>query len=325
MPRHSLHSAIGLMAFALVMLSGCAATRPALDHHASVPPAKLEAARDIVDGMRNTNAVIYQLATAGSAVCAESDPHYRAPFSMLFNAAGIADLEMRNALYALLRVDQHPLLQAHAPSLQQYDGAEIVAINGQSADEQHKLIQVVEKAVDANADLQVTLADGRQLVTRGLSACPTQVLTAYFGPLREAQLVGYKDVTPKGWSQLARNRDEQAFVLARSVYFTAGEGRVKLRNALYAGAAANGALRALTFGLSAIVVDAKTVAVRARRAANRSDADLFAVQLMTAAGFNPAAAASFAAYSLKEGAAWPSDCDELKFDQQRYAELLRHL
>ena len=98
-----------------------------------------------------------------------------------------------------------------------------------------------------------------------------------------------------------------------------------MRFALYGGAAVSGVVRALTFGVGTLLVDPKTVAIRMRRRANRTEADAFAVVAMRSAGFDPQAALVFAQRSLVESRAWPADSDELKFDSERIAALKRSI
>jgi len=316
---------IAIALLTLAVLSGCAATGSGLNHQAPVSEAKLGQARAMVGKQRQYNDVVYQL-SLGASACAGADPQYRAPFSLLFNNKAIKDKELRNALYATLGAEDQPVLQAHTPVMRQYDGAQVVSINGQRTDEQTKALGAEMDAVDDNATLHLLLADGRTVDIQALAACRSIVMADSTSTIKEALFTNTAmELTPISWTQLANNEDEQAFILARSVYFTAGEGRGKLRNALYAGAFLNGVLKGLTFGLSPIAGDAKMAALRARRRANQSDADVYALRLMKDAGYKPAAALAFALRSQTEGAAWPADCDELKFDAARIAKLQQAL
>lgn len=306
----------------LVILSGCASSG-GLNRQAAVSEAKLNQARAMVNSQRQYNEVVYKL-SAGA--CDEGDPQYRAPFSLLFNNKAIKDKELRNALYAVLGAEDQPVLQAHTAAMRGYEGAQVVSINGTHITDQSKGLRAELEAAGDNAVIHLVLADGRTVDTRPLKACSSVVISDSTSTIKEALFTNSPiELTPISWTQLAGSEDEQAFILARSVYFTSGEGSGKLRTALFAGAAVNGVLRGLTFGLSGIIGDAKTGAVRARRNANQEDADAFALRLMKDAGYNPAAALEFARRSQSEGAAWPADCDELKFDASRVTKLQQAL
>jgi hypothetical protein len=308
----------------LAVLSGCASSG-GLNRQAPVSEAKLSQARAMVNSQRQYNEVVYKL-SAGARACAEGAPQYRAPFSLLFNNKAIKDQELRNALYAVLGAEDQPVLQAHTAAMRPYDGAQVVSINGTQITDQFKALRAEMDAVGGNATIHLVLADGRAVDTQPLKACNSLVISDSTSTIKEALFTGGPiELTPISWTQLAGSEDEQAFILARSVYFTSGEGSGKLRTALYAGAAVNGVLRGLTFGLSGFIGDAKTGAVRTRRGANQSDADVFALRLMKDAGYKPGAALDFARRSQSEGNAWPADCDELKFDASRIGKLQQAL
>lgn len=302
----------------LAILSGCASSG-GLNRQAVVSEVKLNQARAMVNSQRQYNQLVYQL-SAGA--CADGDPQYRAPFSLLFNNKAIKDQELRGALYAVLGAEDQPVLQAHTAAMRPYDGAQVVSINGKQITEQFQALRAEVAAVNDNTPIHLVLADGRAVDTLPLKACRSIILSDSTSTIKEAMFTSSPiELTPISWSQLAANQDEQAFILARSVYFTSGEGSGKLHTALFAGAAVNGVLKGLTFGLSGIIGDAKLGAVRVRRNANQSEADIFAVRLMKDAGYNPHAAIDFARRSQSEGDAWPADCNELKFDAARISKL----
>lgn len=309
-----------IAANALVMLTGCASTGTEVDHTIKVSDAMLAQARGMAEEERTNNAMMYRMGVAASPLCGEGAPQYRAPFALLVNNP-TATPEMRAALYAVIHADKLPVLQALAPSLAAYDGAELATLNGENFDKPQKAAAALNRAVRANEDIALRFADGRQVVTHAISACPSTVMVNFFGKASEPVDVGATEVLPRTWSQLAASDDERAFILARSMYFTGADGGAKLRNAALGGAVANGLLRAVTLNLSGAVVDLKVQAVRARRAGNRADADAFALRVMSRAGFAPAAALTFARRSRAEGAAWPDDCAELRFDSDRIEQL----
>jgi hypothetical protein len=269
---------------------------------------------------RTNNAMMYRMGVAASALCGDGELQYRAPFALIINNP-TAKPEMRAALYAVIHADKLPVLQALAPSLAGYDGTEVAVLNGESFEKPQKAVAALGKAVRANEDITLRFADGRQVVTHAISGCPSTVMVNFFGKAREPVDVGATEVLPRSWSQLPANEDERAFIMARSMYFTGSEGGAKLRNAALGGAVVNGILRAATLNLSGAVVDLKTQAVRARRASNRTDADAFALRVMVKAGFDPSAALAFARRAQAEGAAWPEDCAELRFDAQRIEQM----
>lgn len=301
-------------------LTGCASISAPVDQTMKVSDAVMAEARHIVDEERTNNAMMYRMGVAAGKLCGDGEQQYRAPFSLLVNNP-TAKPEMRAALYAVIHAGKLPVLQAHAASLAGYEGAEVAAINGESLEKPAKAVTALAKAVRANEPIQLRLADGRQLAAQPVVACPSGVMVNFFGKTHEALDVGVTEVLPRSWSHLPASADERAFLLARSMYFTGGEGGGKLRAAGFGGAVANGLLRAVTLNLSGAVVDLKTQAVRLRRASTREDADEFAVRVMAMAGFDPAAALAFAKRSQTEGAAWPDECAELRFDAERLARL----
>lgn len=316
---------ITLLAGALLLagLGGCAATGQRVERDAQVSDSALREARYRIDATRDTNALLYRLSVAAAAECAQDDAVYRAPFSLLYNDAAAESAELRSAVFRVAGIAELPALQAHSPALQGYDGAHVVSINRTAADNAGKTLAALQKTAAAHGALELAFEDGRTLAVQPQPACPSLVFTDYSGRLKEAVGAGHVELTPKAWLQVTHGADERAFVLARSIYFTGAEGEARLRHALYGGAAVSGVLRGLTFGLSALVVEPKTLAVRARRSANRLDADAFALRVMTRAGFDPHAAVALARRSLDEGGAWPGDCDELRFDAGRLAALER--
>jgi hypothetical protein len=318
-------SILAIAALALSGLTGCASTGRQVNREAPVSPEVLREAKDMIDSTRQTNALLYRLSTAAAVDCAAADAPYRAPFSLMFNAQDIKSDELRTAIFRVSGIAELPTLQAHAPAVSRYEGARIVTINRQSTTNLNKAFKAMRDAVSANQSIELTMDDGRSLTALPLPACPTLVFTDYAGQVAEPISGGGVEVTPKSWLQLARNDDERAFILARSIYFTGAEGEAKLFHALLGGAAVSGVLKGLTFGLSALVIDPKTLAVRARRSANRAGADAFALRVMQRAGFDRHAALALAQRSLDEGGAWPRDCDELKFDAARLAALKRNL
>jgi len=304
----------------LAVLTGCASTGTPVDRTIKVSDAALAEARQMALEERTTNAMMYRMGVAANALCGDGSASYRAPFSLLVNNPA-AKPEQRAALYQVLHADKLPVLQAHAAALAEYDGAELMELNGTSLERPRQAVAALDKALRAGQDVTLRFADGRQTVAHAVSACASTVMVNFFGRAREPVDVGRTEVLPRTWSQLPAGDDERAFVLARSMFFTGGDGAARLRNAALGGAVANGVLRAVTLNLSGAVVDLKTQAVRARRAANRADADEFALRVMASAGFDPAAALAFARRSQAEGASWPDDCAELRFDTERIAQL----
>ena len=309
---------------ALATLSGCAGTGRKLNREAPVSAAQLEQARFQVTTTRQTNLLVYLLSTAAVAQCADAGVRLRAPLSLLFNE-NPSD-EMRTAIYRVSGMADLPVIQAHTAALAPYEGARIVSINGQDTSNLNKAVSAMNDAVRANKPVELALEDGTLVKELPVAGCPTMVLTDYSAHLKEAfNTLGGTEVTPQSWLQLAHDDNERAFILARSIYFTGSVGESRLRYALYGGAVVSGVVRALTFGVGTLLVDPKTVAIRMRRRANRTEADAFAVGAMRSAGFDPQAALVFAQRSLVESGAWPADSDELKFDSERIAALKRSI
>lgn len=300
----------------LSLLGGCASTRP-VDRGVRVSPEMRQEVERLFAHEKTANQLVYRLGTAGKDECTDAPLHYRSPFSLLYNSDSLPSAEMRKAIFDMEGLEDQALLQTHLPELQPYDGAHVIEVNGASTRNPAKVLGTIFTALEERRPLQLKLEDGRSLQTAGQEGCPSLVSGDFTGKGRSAENLGIIELVPTAWAKVAHTPDETAFVLARSIYFTGAEGRVKLRNALFAGAAVSGMLRALTFGVSAIVADPKRIAVQARRRANRADADAFAVRLMRRAGFDAGAALAFAERSLAEGAAWPEECEELRFDRER--------
>ncbi|MGZ8291001.1 MAG: hypothetical protein ACXW2U_14565 [Telluria sp.] len=307
------------------LATGCASTTRQVDRNAPVSAALLDEAKFVTDSARETNELMYRLSTAAGDACAASDAPYRAPFSLLFNAPDEKSDALRTAIFRVSGLAELPAIQAHDTAVSQYDGARIVSINRTGTINLARAFAAMQEAVRDNKPIELALDDGRTLSATPVAACPSLAFTDFGGSTSEALASGAVEVTPRSWVQLARNRDERAFILARSIFFTGAEGEARLRHALYAGAAVSGVLRGLTFGVSGLIVDPKAIAVRVRRSANRADADAFALRLMQRAGFDRAAALALAERSVSEGGAWPKDCDELKFDAERLATLKANL
>lgn len=320
--------AISILVLSVVLaaLTGCASTTRKVERDTPVSAAALAEARSLMDSTRETNALLYRLSVAAADQCTASDAPHRAPFSLLFNGANVPSEELRTAVYRVSGVAELPVVQAHLPVLRTYDGARIVSVNKQSTSNLNKVYTALHDASVDNRTLELTLDDGRTVTAAPVAGCSSMVLTDYSGLLKEPfNTFGGTEVTPKSWLQVTRNEDERAFVLARSIYFTAADGDAKLRHAFYGGSVVSGVFRGLTFGLGPLIVDPKTVAVRMRRRSNKEEADAFALVAMRRAGFDPQAAHAFAQRSIDEGKSWPGDTDELKFDAPRLAALKRAL
>jgi hypothetical protein len=305
----------------LLLLSGCA-TSPAVDRSLTVSDATRSEVRRLVEHDLASNGVNYRLSIAGADDCRDAGLQHRSPFSLLFNATALPSAEMRTAIFQLYGLEHQARLQAHTPELAAYDGARVVAVNGESTANPGKAMGSLFRALDKQRPLTLRLEDGRSVEAQPQRACPGIISGDYTGIAKAPEnFGGIVELVPTAWAKVVRTPDELAFVLARSVYFTGAEGQHKLRHALYAGAAVSGVLRALTFGVAQLVADPKRLAVQARRRLNRQEADAFALRLMRRAGFDVHAAVAFARRSIEEGAIWPEECDELRFDQERLAAL----
>lgn len=306
-------------------LTGCTTVRH-IERDAPVSAEKLEEAKYLIDTTRQTNALVYRLSTASADKCTASDAPHRAPFSLLLNGANNPSEELRTAIYRVAGIAELPVVQIHTPALHAYEGARVLTVNGKSTSNMNKVFTAMHDALEDNHALELTFDDGRSLTAAPVAGCTALVSTDYTKQLKESfNNFNGVEVTPASWLKLARNDNERAFVLARSIYFTDAAGQGKLFSAYLGGSAASGVLRGLTFGLGTLVVDPKMVAVRMRRNANRTDADLFALSIMRRAGFDAQAALAFAQRSIEEGGVWPSEADELKFDADRLAALKRAL
>jgi len=315
---------IGSLALTIVLLaslSGCATTgRQVTDMHVS--QKTMSEAQTIVDGARSTNEIMYHLSVAAMAECKESAALFRAPFSLLFNHPGIKSEEMRTAIFKVSGANEFPVIQVHTQALAAFDGQRIKSVNRVNASDIGKTDKMVYESATENKAMEIVMEDGRTMSANSTAACPSIVITDYFGTLKEAQNPGaVGEMTPKAWLAVARSRDEAAFILARSIYFTGAGGRVALVRALYLGAAASGFLRGLTLGVGNLIVDPKMVALRVQRKSHRADADAFAIRAMKSAGYDPRAALALARRSVETASTWPDGADELKFDQERLAHL----
>ena len=316
---------LALPALCLLLLTGCA-TSPAVDRGLRVSSEMRSEVQLLVEHDLASNGLVYRLSVAGADACVDAGLQRRSPFSLLFNPTALPSAEMRTAIFQLYGLEHQARLQAHTPELAPYDGALVVAVNGESTANPGKAMGSLLRALDREQPLTLRLEDGRKVEALPQRACPGIVGSDYSGRAKAAEnFGGIVELVPASWAKLVRTPDELAFVLARSVYFTGGEGQHKLRHALYAGAAVSGVLGGLTFGLSNLVADPKRMAVQARRRLNRQEADAFALGLMRRAGFDVKAALAFARRSMEEGAIWPDECDELRFDQERLDALQRQM
>jgi hypothetical protein len=312
---------LAVSAICLLLLGGCA-TNPAVDRSVTVSAETRAEVKRLLDHELATNQLVYQLSRVGVEDCKDAGLDFRAPFSLLYNNTGLSSKEMRTAIFNAYGLEGQAMFQSHTPELAAYDGARVVEVNGESTHNPNKVLGSTLQAMQKQRKLSLKFEDGRSVEALGQRACPSLVNGDFTGIAKHAvNYGGFIEMLPTAWAKLIRTPDELAFVLARSIYFTGAEGQAKLRHALYAGAAVSGVLRAVTFGVSALVTDPKTLAVQARRRANRLDADAFALRLMRRAGFDVNAALAFAQRSLDEGAIWPGECDELRFDQERFDAL----
>lgn len=316
---------LALSALCLLLLAGCA-TSPAVDRNLRVSSEVRSEVQRLVEHDLASNGVLYRLSVAGADACPDAGLQHRSPFSLLFNATALPSAEMRTAIFQLYGLEHQARLQAHTPELAPYDGARVVAVNGESTANPAKAMASLFQSLDRQRPLSLRLEDGRSVEALPQRACPGIISGDYTGIAKAPEnFGGIVELVPTAWAKVVRTPDELAFVLARSVYFTGGEGQHKLRHALYAGAAVSGVLGGLTFGLSNLVADPKRMAVQARRRLNRQEADAFALELMRRAGFDLNAALAFARRSIEEGAIWPEECDELRFDRERLEALQRQI
>lgn len=307
------------------LLAGCA-THPSVDRGMRVSDQTRNEVKRMIEHDLASNQLVYRLSIVGAEECRNAGLQHRSPFSLLFNSAVLPSAEMRTAIYQAYGLEHQARLQAHTPELAPYDGLLVVSVNGESTADPGKAIGGLLRALDQQRTLKLGLEDGRTVEALPQRACPGIISGDLTGNAKAAEnFGGIIELVPTAWAKVVRTPDELAFVLARSVYFTGGEGQHKLRHALYAGAAVSGVLRALTFGIGPLIADPKRLAVQARRRLNRTEADAFALRLMRRAGFDIHAALSFARRSMDEGAIWPDECDELRFDQERFEALQQQI
>jgi antitoxin component of RelBE/YafQ-DinJ toxin-antitoxin module len=131
--------------------------------------------------------------------------------------------------------------------------------------------------------------------------------------------IGFEGL-PFSWYSVASSDEEWAFVVSRSLYFTSDGGKSRLTAGLLTGSAANGLAKGLTFGLSALVFDAKVSVVGAVRKRYLSEADLFGLQVLDAAGMDVDKALAFA-QRMSQEQALPSELTELHFSAERLLAL----
>jgi hypothetical protein len=314
-------TSLALSIVLLASLAGCATTGRQVTEM-PVSQKTMSEAQAIVDGTRSTNAMMYQLSVAAMDECKESKTLFRAPFTLLFNPPGIKSEEMRTAIFKVSGANEFPVIQVYTKELAPFAGQRVKSVNQVSANDLGKIQKMVFESALENKAMEILMEDGRTMSTQSTPACPSIVMTDYFGTLKEASNPGtVGEVTPKAWMSVIRNRDEAAFVLARSIYFTGAGGRSALVHAAYLGAAASGLLHGLTFGIGNLIVEPMVVTLRVQRKSHRGDADAFAIRAMKSAGYNPRAALELARRSVEPASAWPNDADELKFDQERLARL----
>lgn len=283
---------------AALIVSGCATTAT-LDKTAHVSTAVRTLAQTFVTMQARVSQVAYRLATRGVSLCTNIGPRNPLLFYSAKAAGHGLSAEALSAIYQLYGLDEHVrvldvLTGAPVITGGLTRGDRIISIAGQAIDD--------DKPVAAERALQHAVAAGKSfdiVVAQQRGAHRTVQVTPVRGCSGKAVVLATKgaatDVVDYAGDAVGLPADlvhyfetdgALAFLVGRQLYYLGTSASVGREAAGYAGAALNGALRALTFGVGNALLHPVRNAVALARKAGADDADLFALRIMRAGGYD---------------------------------------
>lgn len=320
MPRRA---CLSLAALLMLALTGCASYSPAVDKAVrDIPPEKIATAKAATDGFIRSAVLVERMSRLAVGVCTQKGQ--RLPFDMAINPQ-LKDADLRAALKAVGGWDAQPKLIALVAEAAPHHGKYVARVNGEpiKAGDVNTAHWAAVKAVNDGKLAELEFTDGSKWAAAGTTGCFGRVAldAGGFARLTEVSNMGLGfEGLPFSWYSVASSDEEWAFVVSRSLYFTSDGGKSRLTVGLLTGAAANGLVKGLTFGISALVFDARVSVVGAVRRRYLSEADLFGLQVLDAAGMDVDKALAFA-QRMSQEQALPSDLTELHFSAERLLAL----
>lgn len=311
---------LALAAIVSSWVVGCASYRePVRMAQASIPAAKLEEARKAVASHSTISKSVEEVALAGSELC-KSKAH-RLPFVVLQNPQ-LPDAELR-AAYVVAGLTGQPKLISTDSATSSIDGKFITKVGREDigVGEVTKAWGSATALIRNKQPVDMEFSDGTKLTIPVREGCGGVVLIDIGGFEPRNYGVGM-EVLSLDWFSQAQSEDERRFLVGRALYYTSDDGRDTLVKGLYAGAAANGVLTGLTFGLSRAFIDTKDTFTRIARSSVLKEADAFGLRVAVQAGAKPDVILSFVRrMALQKEAATPMK--ELWFEDARDVALER--
>jgi hypothetical protein len=280
-----------------ILLSGCAST-PTLDKTATVPSKVLLASVQFVQMQARVGKVAYRLATKGKALCSNTEP--RAPLRLYSaKAAGGVNSLTLDALYRIYGLDNHVRILNVLTGPPAIEGAlkrsdRIISINDEAVDDDDPVDaeQTLERAISNGKSFEIVVLqdDGakRSVTITPATACSGQiaVLATPDATTNVVDYAGDAVGVPADLVKYFSTDDELAFLVGRQLYYMGTSASVGRKAAGYSGAALDGVMRFFTFGVANAFLSLSHEGIVMARMAGRSSADLFALKLMQAAGYD---------------------------------------
>jgi hypothetical protein len=256
-------------------------------------------AQTFVTMQSRVSRIAYRLATRGVALCSNVGPLNPLLLYSAKTAGHDLSAEALSAIYQSYGLDEHVrvldvLTGAPVITGGLARGDLIISIAGQVVDD--------DKAVAAERALQGAVAAGKGfdiIVAQKGSGHRAVHVTPALGCSGQVLVLATKDVTtdvvdyagdavglPADLVHYFSTDDALAFLVGRQFYYLGTSASVGREAAGYAGVALGGVLRALTFGIGNALLHPVGNAVALARKAGADDADLFALRIMKAAGYD---------------------------------------
>lgn len=281
----------------MLFVSGCASVAT-LDKTAVVSSEVQSKAKQFVDMTSRVNTIAYHLAVNGASLC--SSVEYRNPL-LLYSATAAGrgfNAQMLAALYHAYGFDNEVRVfdvadGAPVVSGELHRGDRVVKINDEAvSDDVGSATSALQSAVATGKTFDVVIAQtgGGQRTVRITPAkgCSGMVVAM-------ATLAKTTDVVDYGGDGIALPADllkyfktdsQLAFLIARQYYYLDTSASIGRTAAGYTGAAIDGVMRYFTFGLANVFINLSHGGVLLARVAGRSGADIFALKLMKASGYD---------------------------------------
>lgn len=281
-----------------LIVSGCATTAT-LDKTAHVSTAVRSLAQTFVTMQSRVSRIAYRLATRGVALCSNIGPRNPVELYSAKAAGHGLSAEALSAVYQSYGLDEHVrvldvLTGAPVITGGLARGDRIISIAGQAIDDNKPVAaeRALQHAVAAGKSFDIVVArkrGGHRTVrvapARGCSG-KVVVLATKGAATDVVDYAGDAVGLPADLVHYFRTDDALAFLVGRQIYYLGTSASVGREAAGYAGAALNGALRALTFGVGNALLHPVGNAVALARKARADDADLFALRIMRAGGYD---------------------------------------